>query len=217
MENQVIDERIKKAYETYMEKKDQNIDSLALSTLNDLHNQIADWVGNVDKLSGINFYRKYLTGRHMDAIAARGAATATIENFESIMGKVVTVKKIAKLFMIRRDHELQSGIVNKIAEVDFITAVINHPTQEGAKPLLYTHRFLLSCFIEIMTTIADRNHLEDTAILIGIGKPKTVSFERLQVQVREIVEDSLIRQDIGNELTKFSRATIAYHIKDACE
>ena len=150
----------------------------------------------------------------MDAIASKGLTTATIENFTHIMTRVGTAKKIAELFCLRRDHPLAEGLVNRIAEVNFIDYVIDHRDVEGSRPILYTHRFLLSIFPEIMTTIADEKHLSDTAKLLEIN-PDRVSYEKLQVQVRSRVEDSLNRLRIGNELTKFSRAAIAYHIRDA--
>ena len=84
----------------------------------------------------------------------------------------------------------------------------------GNRPSTLCSKILLSIFIEIMTTIANEKDLKDTAILLGI-KPEGVPFEKLQVQVRSAVEDSLIRQEIGGELTKFSRATIAYFIIEA--
>jgi hypothetical protein len=37
----------------------------------------------------------------------------------------------------------------------------------------------------------------------------------LQAQVRERVEESLKRQGIGSELTKFQKAAVAYHILEA--
>jgi hypothetical protein len=55
-----------------------------------------------------------------------------------------------------------------------------------------------------------------TARLLGIESLNDWSFERLQVNVRQIVKDSLIRHDIGNKLTKFTRAAITCHVKDAC-
>jgi hypothetical protein len=215
MDNRTIDGIVKKAYEHYLKVRDPEIDKLALKTLSEFHDFIEKWNGSPESLRGISFFRNFLTGTPMDSIAARGMALANIENFNKVMNKVSTVKKIAKLVCIRRDNPFSEGLVNKIAEVNFIPHVINHPAVEGVRPILYTHRFLLSMFIEMMTTIADRVHLDQTARLLG-KNPTGVSFERLQIQIRREVEDSLIRQNIGNELTKFSRATIAYHIKEVC-
>lgn len=217
MDIQLIDERVKKAYDRYLEKKNSHINELALTTLNDFHKKIEKWTGDPDNLNRISFFRNFLYGDHMEAISSSGSTTATHANFSLVMGKIGTVMKIAELFCLRRDNPIQEGIVKNIASVDFINHVINNPAVEGAKPLIFTNRFLLSIFVEIMTSIADRDHLDKTAKLLGIGSPKSVSFEKLQVQVRNIVEESLIRQDIGNELTKFTRAAIAYHIKEACK
>ena len=213
MEDHLIDARVKKAYERYNREKNPAIDSLALSTLNNFHHLIEGWQGSEENLDGIIFLKKFLTGPHIDAIAARGMAQAIIQNFEHIMTRKGTARKTAKLFCIRRDNSLGEGLASQIADVDFINYVVEHRDLEGTKPLLYTNRFLLSIFIEIMTTIADINHLNTTARLLGIN-PAGVSFEKLQIQIRSKVEDALKRQDIGNELTKFSRATIAYHIEN---
>jgi hypothetical protein len=216
MDSKLIDERVKKAYERFYEVHDPQIDELALKTLNDYHSKIENWTGNPEELRGIGFYRDYLVGKHMAAIAADGAAPIKYENYKLVMGKVGTARRLAKLFCIRRDHTLHPDLVDEIRKVNFINYVLNNPAREGFRPHLYTNRILVSIFIEIMTSIANRGHLNETAKLLGISSPSGISFERLQVQVRNIIEKSLFRQDLGNELTKFSRATIAFHVKDAC-
>jgi hypothetical protein len=216
MNNQLIDERVKKAYIRFNEVNVPEINALALATLNDYHNKIESWGGNHEELRGIGFYKDYLLGSHMAAIAADGAAAIKHENYKLVMGKVGTVRKLARLFCIRRDNTLHGDLADQIRKVNFINYVLNSPAREGFRPRLYTNRILLSIFIEIMTSIADRGHLNTTAKLLGIEGPNGISFEKLQVQVRNIVEESLIRQDLGNELTKFTRATIAYHLRDVC-
>jgi hypothetical protein len=216
MDTHLIDEIVRKAYDRYYLMREPHIDELALSTLNDYHNRIAAWGGNQENLKGIGFYKDYLLGKHMAAIAADGAAAIEHENFKSVLGQVGTARKFARLFSIRKNNTLHEGLVNQITEVNFINYVLDNPRIIGDKPRLYTNRILLSIFIEIMTSIANRGHLDKTAKLLGISSPSGISFERLQVQVRNIIEESLIRQDLGNELTKFSRATIAFHVKEAC-
>ena len=121
------DELIKKAYQLYNEKRDLEIDETALSTLNNLHTAIDEWDGNTDDLRGILFYKDYLVGSNMDAIAARGAATAIVENFISTMKRRSTASKVSELFIIRKEGPLNEGTVRKIAEVDLINHVINYP------------------------------------------------------------------------------------------
>ncbi|WP_026575738.1 hypothetical protein [Bacillus sp. UNC438CL73TsuS30] len=212
MDKKIIDELVKKAFEKYNRESDPGIDIKALNTLNDFHSFIEKWYGNPEDVTGLEFSKDFLTGRHMDAIAAKGAAPARIEVFNDLMTRKEAKEKIAELFSLRRDHLNDKNIVNKISNVKFIEYVVNHPDREGSRPILYTNRFLLSIFIEMMTSIANQEHLKETAKLLGIA-PRGVPFEKLQVQVRQIVEDSLIRQDLGNDLTKFTRAAIAFHIR----
>jgi hypothetical protein len=211
-----VDQLIKRAYDLYCEKKDEDIDIQALETLNRLHDAIDNWDESNDDLRRILFYKNFLVGPDMNAIAARGAAAAIQDEFITVMKKRSSATKISELFKIRKEGPLKDGKVNRIAEIQLIPHIVDYPTLKGNRPLLYIHRFVLSVFIEIMTTIANDGQLRDTASLLGI-KPKGIPFEKLQVQIRTIVDESLARQNLGHELTKFTRATIAYHIVEANE
>ncbi|PLT31981.1 hypothetical protein [Bacillus sp. V5-8f] len=150
----------------------------------------------------------------MDAVAAKCAAAAKQNNFINIMRKRSTATKISELFKIRKEGPLHEGMAGRIADVKLINHVVNHPALEGNRPKIYINRFLLSIFIEIMTTIANESLLRRTALLLR-RNPEGVRFEKLQVQIWLIVEGSLNRQKTGNELTKITHASIAYHILEA--
>lgn len=208
------DELIMGAYQLYHEKRNTEIEDRALNTLNNFHEAVNKWNPDINNLGGLRFYLNYLVGNEMEAISSSGVALAKHDNLRLIMKKKSTALKVSELFSIRKNNMMNEGITGKIADVKIIYHVLNHPESVGNKPNIYIQRFLLSIFVEIMTTIADDKQLRNTAKLLG-KNPKGVSFERLQVQVRSTVEDSLKRLKVGDELSKFSRAAIAYYIVEA--
>jgi hypothetical protein len=203
---------VKRAYERYIEKRNPDTDQLALKTLIDFHQKINDWNDSFN-LKTLLFSQGFLVGPHMEAISSSGSAAAKHENFKTVMKKISTLTKINELFTIRKTGPLDYSITNRIADVNIIKHVINHRSREGNRPNIYIQRFLLCIFIEIMTTIADDRQLRTTARLLG-KNPNNVSFERLQVQIRLSVDDSLIRLGIGQDLNLLSKATIAYFIEE---
>ena len=207
-----IDEIVLNAYNHYNKVRNVEIDERALQTLNSFHDKIDAWDGTT--LQDIAFIQRYLFGPKMEAIASSGAAPALTANFKTIMLSGNTARKVSQLFVLRKNGIMTPGIVQKISEVKIIPHVLNHERQEGRRPKIYINRFLTSIFIEIMTAIASEGQLKDTARKLG-KDPEGISFEKLQVQVRERIEESLNRQGIGSELTKFQRAAVAYHILEA--
>jgi hypothetical protein len=211
---EMTDKLVKRAYELYMERKDDDRDALALDTLTGFHRKIEHWASNSADIRKLGFTQNYLVGSHMEAIASSGSTAAPHVNFKSLMKKPSTLEKIKQLFLIRKDGPVQENIISLVAEVDLINHVTEHPDREGNRPSAYIQRFLLCIFIEIMTTIANQNQLHETARLLG-KNPGNISFERLQVQVRTAVDESLDRLGIGQDLNLFTRATLAYFIKEA--
>ncbi|MHC0037623.1 hypothetical protein [Pseudoneobacillus sp. C159] len=211
---EMTDKLVQRAYHLYLEQKNDERDSLALKTINDFHRKIARWDESIPGFKRLGFFQHYLVGPHMEAIASSGSAAAKHDNFKSLMIKPSTLAKIRSLFVLRKAGPVEENMISQLAEIDLINHVTEHPNRTGNRPSAYINRFLICMFIEIMTTIADKGQLSKTARLLG-KNPDNVSFERLQVQVRESVDEALDRLGIGQELNLFTRATIAYFIEAA--
>jgi hypothetical protein len=212
LEQHEKDQLVKRAYERYLVRRNPDTDSLALDTLKDFHSKINDWNDQSD-LRTLLFTQDFLVGQHMEAISSSGSAAVPYEDFKKVMRKISTVTKIKELFTIRKTGPLDFSISNKILEANLINHVIDYPGWVGNRPKIYIQRFLLCIFIEIMTTIADDRQLRATARLLGMN-PTNISFEKLQVQIRLSVDDSLDKLGIGQDLNLFSRAAIAYFIEE---
>lgn len=201
---------ILRAYEIYRRERSPEIVDTANETLARLHRQIEEWDGSEE---GASFYRDFLLGAGMDAISAKGMAGAAV-NAQDFIRKMRDASKLfTDLLRVKKEPALTPS---KIADVRFFEQVVNRQTYGSGRPKLYVNRFLLSVFIERMTTIADVGQLTKTAELLGIN-PKGVSVEKLQMQVRESVDDSLEILSVDEQWTPFTRAVIAFYIVEAAQ
>lgn len=210
------DKLVLKAYQLYKSNTKPDVEELANVTLKKLRDEIDEWDGTIDNMK---FYSGYLVSREMAAISSTGMAQAAVNtnDFLAVMAQPAQQALFQELLLVRKNNKIISErLAGPIADVRFIYRTLNLNAFASGQPKQYVNRFVVSVFTECMTTIAKEKQLKDTAILLG-KNPNGVSNERLQIQVRTLVDESLERLQLDENWNLFNRAVIGYYLLDAAK
>ncbi|QRG68304.1 hypothetical protein [Brevibacillus choshinensis] len=190
----------------------QHIESTATKFLHQLQYEIQEW----DGISNKTTFDKYWTAPEANAVSAEGIAKMNKSNFTELFLKdAYTQDKVRQLLFIRQQESLDFRLVKKIADVGLIEHLDKYPFSFGKKPLFYVHRLEIMIFPELVTSIADRKKLEDTAKELGING-NSVGFEKLQYQIREKI-DTFIQENSLESESDFVKRGIAWWAIDAAK
>lgn len=218
--NEYQREIIAEAYKTFrdFENKEPDIVNRANTILQELNQDIMNW----DEEADISFIfaednGKYLIGSGPDCIASPKKAKSSGKNFIRFLEDEKTQGIIKEMFKIRKKEKMDFRIPAKIYKLGLFDYLKEYKFK-GEKPWFYTLRFVGMIYPEIFTTIAERKQLFKTAKILQFDDvrddKKNYRFELVQLQIRYKIKEYLEENDLINNESLWSRASIATNITD---
>jgi len=188
-----------------------SVEPMASICLRDLEQDLQTWNGNI---TTIGFLQQYYDGDGPMAVAKIRIGRMYYPNFITFMNDSKIQGIVCDLLTLRCKEPMDYRIIRKIIENGFITSLEGYNFTNGNRPLIYGNRIMVLLFHKVMTLIVDRGHLENTGKRLGIRGVKELSFEALQNQVREEINDYIVEKKISHE-PDFIKAAIAWWIIEA--